>query len=521
MQLLSNMTRLFQTTFKHSLGIFAIPFLFAPATQASQTVSTEKLVAQVNSLEQITSVSELSDVRPTDWAFQALQSLVERYGCIAGFEDKTYRGDRPLSRYEFAAALDSCLENITKSEINSVNREDLSQIQRLQADFAGELALMRGKVDGIKARTTELEATQFSPTTKLEGEVLLQLGDSFSQSNDESQAFLGYRARLYFDTSFTGKDLLRTRLEAKDIGRLDEVTDTVMTRLGTDGESADENEGGIDIELFYQFPLGQRTEILVGPAGVDPDDIAEVLSPFSSSSSGAVSRFGRKDPATLRGPGGAGLGFIHQFSDRVQGSIGYFSANPAEPEPGNGLFNGSYSAIAQLVVAATEELDLALTYTRKYEGFEDVNLMDDTGSFNANEPFGENATASDNLGWQFNWRVNSNFELGGWVGYTKAHQEQGGNADATIWNGALTFAFPDLLAENNLGGIIIGIPPIVTQNDDENLEDPQTSLHIEALYRIEVTDQIEITPGVFVITNPNNEAREAIWVGTIRTNFSF
>ena len=32
---------------------------------------------------QVTSVSQLSDVQPTDWAFQALQSLVERYGCIA------------------------------------------------------------------------------------------------------------------------------------------------------------------------------------------------------------------------------------------------------------------------------------------------------------------------------------------------------------------------------------------------------------------------------------------------------
>jgi len=36
-------------------------------------------------MAQITSVSQLSDVQPTDWAFQALQSLVERYGVIAGY----------------------------------------------------------------------------------------------------------------------------------------------------------------------------------------------------------------------------------------------------------------------------------------------------------------------------------------------------------------------------------------------------------------------------------------------------
>lgn len=38
-----------------------------------------------DALDQVTSVSQLSDVKATDWAFQALQSLVERYGCIAGY----------------------------------------------------------------------------------------------------------------------------------------------------------------------------------------------------------------------------------------------------------------------------------------------------------------------------------------------------------------------------------------------------------------------------------------------------
>lgn len=52
---------------------------------------------------QITSVSQLSDVQPSDWAFQALQSLVERYGCIAGYTNGTFKGNRALSRYEFAA----------------------------------------------------------------------------------------------------------------------------------------------------------------------------------------------------------------------------------------------------------------------------------------------------------------------------------------------------------------------------------------------------------------------------------
>lgn len=43
---------------------------------------------------QVISVSQLSDVQPNDWAFEALQSLVERYGCIAGYPDGTFRGKR-------------------------------------------------------------------------------------------------------------------------------------------------------------------------------------------------------------------------------------------------------------------------------------------------------------------------------------------------------------------------------------------------------------------------------------------
>ncbi|MBC7825576.1 MAG: S-layer homology domain-containing protein, partial [Candidatus Parcubacteria bacterium] len=54
-------------------------------------------------MAQVTSVSQLSDIKPSDWAFQALQALVERYGVIVGYPDGTFRGNRPLTRFEFSA----------------------------------------------------------------------------------------------------------------------------------------------------------------------------------------------------------------------------------------------------------------------------------------------------------------------------------------------------------------------------------------------------------------------------------
>src|SRR5919199_1040438 len=60
-----------------------------------------------DTVEQVNSVTQLSDVQPTDWAYEALRSLVERYGCIAGYPNGTYRGNRAMSRYEFAAGLNA------------------------------------------------------------------------------------------------------------------------------------------------------------------------------------------------------------------------------------------------------------------------------------------------------------------------------------------------------------------------------------------------------------------------------
>ncbi len=56
-------------------------------------------------IAQVTSVSQLQDVQPNDWAFQALQQLVERYGCIAGYPDRSILGNRSLKRSELGAAL--------------------------------------------------------------------------------------------------------------------------------------------------------------------------------------------------------------------------------------------------------------------------------------------------------------------------------------------------------------------------------------------------------------------------------
>jgi Carbohydrate-selective porin, OprB family len=478
--------------------------------------------ALANNIESIPSVSKLKNIHTKDWEYQALQSLAQRYNCTSQWQnDETStilrdRSNSPITRYEFAVGLNNCLKKI---DTITISQQDIIILQRLQQDFAQELARLTNKIAKLETNITQLESQQFSTTTKFNGQALFFLTDSFG-GEDNSQTTFGYRTRLIFDTSFSGKDLFRVRLENQDLPRLDDVTDTSLSRLSVDGDTDDLTELS---ELSYTFPAGENTEILFGTAGVSLNDVGEVLNPFSSSSSGAVSRFGRRDPATLRAPGGSGIGIKQEFSDKVLGFAGYFVNNEdvANPQAGRGLFDSSASAIAQLVIEPEDELALAATYTHTYERTDDVNLMGSTGVEEANEPFAQNATTSDNFGLQANWEVTSGLEIGGWFGYTQAQQQQNGDASATILNGALTFAFPDLGAENNLGGIIIGIPPVISGHDDDDLITDEIPLHIEALYRIEVNDYIEITPGGFVIFNPDTEDGNALWVGTVRTEFSF
>jgi hypothetical protein len=42
------------------------------------------------SFAQVTSVSQLKDVQPTDWSYAAISNLVSKYGCVAGYPDGTF-----------------------------------------------------------------------------------------------------------------------------------------------------------------------------------------------------------------------------------------------------------------------------------------------------------------------------------------------------------------------------------------------------------------------------------------------
>ncbi len=67
---------------------------------------------------------------------------------------------------------------------------------------------MRGRVDAVEAVTAELEAkNQFSTATKLVGEAIAAVTDTFGEDVEDNTVFQD-RVRLDFQTSFGGSDVL-------------------------------------------------------------------------------------------------------------------------------------------------------------------------------------------------------------------------------------------------------------------------------------------------------------------------
>ncbi|BAZ37031.1 hypothetical protein NIES4101_29520 [Calothrix sp. NIES-4101] len=519
------------------------PNLAPKIAQINPTVETQ--ISQTDDIGgQVTSVSQLSDVKPTDWAFQALQSLVERYGVIAGYADSTFKGNRAMTRYEFAAGLNAALERlnelIASSTADLVKREDLDTLKKLQEEFAAELTTLRGRVDLLEARTAKIEASQFSTTTKLQGEAIFLIADTFgdranntsaNDTQDDTQTFSGYRVNLNLQTSFTGKDQLTTGLQASTIPNLAATTGTHMTRFTVEGTGSADGSLGL-ARLYYRFPLTKQATVWVGAKALQPVVFTPTLNPLVGGASGAVSRFSTFNHTVYR-PGfeGAGAAFAYKFSPQLQLSAGYIADNnlASSPESGKGVFGGNNLTIAQLTFSPSRQLDVGLSYARKYFGnATGFNLTGGTGSTFARNPFEQRATASDNFGLEFNWKTSPKFHVAGWFGYTLAHQLSGGDNDATIVHGALTLGIPDLFKKGNLGGFVVGVPPKVTSNNYRSRpgaaprEDKDTSLHIEAFYTFKLNDNISVTPNFYVITSPeHNSNNSPIWVGALRSTFRF
>nr|WP_242060536.1 iron uptake porin [Aerosakkonema funiforme] len=529
---------------------------------------------------QVTSVSQLRDVQPTDWAFQALQSLVERYGCIEGYPDRTYRGNRALTRYEFAAGLNACLNRIQEliaALPQGVTREDLAALQRLQEEFAAELATLRGRVDALEARTAKLEAQQFSTTTKLRGEAIFAISDIFGGGNigegvdDANNTVFQDRVRLEFQTSFTGKDILHTRLAAGNAVAFNSLpgrdfigSDAVYSRNSAEGTlqflagSTGNNNIVLDW-LAYEFPIFGNSRAYVAAVGGLHNDYADVSHPYfydGDGGNGAISTFAQMSPIYRIGGGaGGGISFAFgrggSFFKPSSLTVGYLAGGSGINRPGNaptsanspidtnGLLDGNYAALAQLNFSLSDRLGLAVTYVHGYHNTGSDIFESGAGAGGrlvgttlANLPStllgtSTNGTTTpvvtNSYGAQAAFRLSKNFSISGWASLTDATLIRRGTAQ--IWSYGLGIALPNLGKEGNVLGLFAGAEPYMTGIEVAG-PDPQFNRdipwHLEGFYKFQVSDNISVTPGVIWLMAPDqNKNNDDIFIGTLRTTFTF
>ena len=542
------------------------PMLVSPAQSVSQPKTGESaIIHQINQelvsspttkkAQGVSSVSQLSDVRPTDWAFTALQSLVERYGCISGYPDRTFRGKQATSRYEFAAGLNACLDKINEiisaGLADKVSKEDLATLQKLQEEFAAELATLRGRVEALDAKTSKLEAQQFSTTTKLYGQAIFGLQGRLNNTSNiprtpgtrvadpATNVNFGYLAQLSLITQFPDRGILLTGLQAGNLSTDAPITsfaalNNSFTRLGYEGTTG--NTFTLS-DLNYRFLIGSNLGIIVGARGVNAVNVFRGPNRVESAGSGPISLFAQRNPVISLNAGQAGLGFDWKISKDVSLQGVYSAGNAASASGDGGLFGGPTSIGLQLAANVFERIDVALYYLNSYTNNGTLNSAVGDTIIGVVAPVPSNFSTNA-FGGTVSWQPTQNFNLGGWLGFTTSSIQNSGFSGSVETFNWMTFAnFLDIFKEGDLIGLYVGQPPRITSSNlsgninfpsilsntgGVSSSQPASTTHVEAFYRFPVSKNISITPGLVFVFSPGNTATsDTVTIGVVRTTFTF
>ena len=542
------------------------------ASSPISNLEVDKLT-ETHNVASVTSVSQLSDVRPTDWAFTALQSLVERYGCIAGYPDSTFRGGKALARYEFAAGLNACLDKINEiisaGLADKVSKEDLGTLQKLQEEFAAELATLRGRVDSLDKKVATLEAQQFSTTTKLTGLAMFNLtgatagGDVIAERNAARSLFanpnrntvvtqkpnvtFGYYLFLNLTTSFTGKDALVTQLVTGNgnspannfvsAGGVNSWGTPFLDQTGVPAGSA--NQFHIR-ELFYSFPAASNVNVVVGPRinfyrYFDGNRFTNFVTGATSFNSNGSTLSNAVD----RGSGAVVAWTINPQFRLTAAYLGenteFLTApNNTSSDPQQGLFGGTNTLTAELVYSPSKDSNFRFLYTRSNIKATSNRI---TGAIAEPLPYGfaddgaggpiDNATA-DTFILNFDWLVSKGFGVFGRYSYGSTNISPlgpvaGGSVNVNAFQFGL--AFPDLFKQGALGVLSFVVPHSYSSGRNflaSGGGDGATQYDLEASYYYPISKNIAIVPAVYAIFNPNSfSTNPTVFVGNLRTQFSF
>jgi hypothetical protein len=376
--------------------------------------STDGEIESNDPMSQVNNVSQLQDVSPGDWAFEALRNLVERYGCIAGYPDGTFRGNRAMTRYEFAAGLNACLQQVERliasSTTGFVTKQDLEALQRLVAEFRTELTTLGTQVDQLEGRVAFLEDHQFSTTTKLSGLAWFNASGAFADGDvkvetsnlnpplelrpaargldnrpvvqtvtDDPSITLSDLVWLTFQTSFSGRDSLVIQLAAGNgISPANEFASAgLFNTFGTPffdqtaGPELTNTRNDVVVrDFFYSFPVSRSLQVVVGPRinwyrYFDNNAFTFILTganTFNTNSSTLLNTIDRGSGAVvlwdINKQFKLRLGYLGENDEFLPGQFGFNSSS----NPAKGVFSPTNTATAELTFSPSDALNIRFIY---------------------------------------------------------------------------------------------------------------------------------------------------------------
>ena len=461
--------------------------------------------------EPLPSLHQLGDIKPSDWAYQALTGLIERYGCVAGATSSSAQGNRSITRFEAAALLNACLARVTTVS---------DEVRALVSDFDNELAVLKGRVDGLEDTIGSLEAQAFSTTTKLSGLATLVVGgNSFGGSAINSAAnavntanqgplaltnalTFNYDLKLTLDTSFNGSDLLRTELRAGNF-------DTTSNSFGGGGpttlstlETAYQEPAGAHVvgiyKLFYQIPLGGGFTATAGPRVAMEDMVAFWPSVYPDDTVLDVMTMAGA-PVAYNYNRGAGVGLWWQRNGwSLSGNYVAYGGGDGNPGTGGiGTANAASSGTLQLGFH-DERWGLALTYSGVQNGVVPYATLSLLNGLNGSTSF-TNAYALSGY-WQpagAGWLPSIS---AGW-GINTTSSSAPAPAPLTSQSWSVGLQWQDVLVEANAFGLAFGQAPFVTSQSGSATPTDGNWMW-EGWYKIQISDNISLTPAIFFLSRP-------------------
>lgn len=499
--------------------------------------------------DQITSIGSFGDIYPTDWAYQALKSMVESYGCVAGYPDGTFRSNRSITRYEAAALLNACLDNISQVT---------DELRALMREFEIELATLKGRVDGLEARVGELKAMQFSTTTKFNMFAVTTFNaiDYMGSSKaDEYKELYGGTTMTYsllpiFRTSFSGKDMLEIWMQASNIG--------AGSMKGWDNPSCGSGyaatasaycipgpkDNTLSIyRIFYKFPIGDDFTITLSPL-MDTFDYLTVgsaaLSPKAGKWVGLKNLY--TDAITMTNVPGVypyvvgGGGAINYRKNGFSVDAGFTSRTSNSSVPEYGLFGED----------AANKYAVQLSYTSSTAGVQaawtrttfNMNQMAGSHYYNIGTPLTNNPFTTDSFdgtemvlntaGLAGYWYITEDFSLSGgvYLGFYEAtndtfYANDGDQAQSKAWT--TTLQWERFLSEDTTIAFSFGQPNSVYSNDSNLGSDSERPWFAAGSLTWQVNNNMTVTPIIYWMRGMGgkNDPDGAALGATLMTSFYF